>query len=78
MGLQMMSMGMFMSFTSVLFMVRVWKCHHDIWFCPRDHFYATYVCVGAIHELQMMSMGMFVPFLSVLLMVGVWKCHYDV
>ena len=49
MGLQMMSMGMFMSFTSVLFMVRVWKCHHDIWFCPRDHFHAIYVLVGGIH-----------------------------
>ena len=49
MGLQMMSMGMFMSFTSVLFMVRVWKCHHDIWFCPRDHFDATNLCVGGIH-----------------------------
>ena len=78
MWFQMMTMGMFGSFMPVLFMVGFWKCHYDILFCPRDHFYATYVCVGAIHELQMMSMGMFVPFLSVLFMVGVWKCHYDI
>ena len=49
MWLLMMSMGMFVPFLSVLFMVRVWKCHYDIWFCPRDHFDATYMCVGGIH-----------------------------
>ena len=49
MWFQMMSMGMFLSFLSVLLMVGVWKCHYDIWFCPRDHFDATNLCVGGIH-----------------------------
>ena len=49
MWLQMMSMGMFGSFMSVLFMVGVWKCHYNIRFCPMDHFDATYLCVGGIH-----------------------------
>ena len=50
MWFQIMYMGMFVSFMSVLFMVRVWKCNYDIWFCPRDHFHVTFVCVGGIHE----------------------------
>ena len=63
---QIMSMRMFGSFMSVLFTVRFWKCHYDIWFCPRDH------CVlEAYMWFQMMSMGMFVSMMSVLFMVGV-------
>ena len=49
MWLLMMSMGMFVPFLSVLFMVGVWKCHYDVWFCTRDHFDATNLCVGGIH-----------------------------
>ena len=49
MRLHMMSMGMFVPFLSVLFMVGVWKCHYDVWFCTRDHFDATNLCVGGIH-----------------------------
>ena len=49
MWFQMMSMGKFGSFLSVPFMLGFWKCHYDIWFCLKDHYDRTYVCVGGIH-----------------------------
>ena len=77
MWVQMRALEMFGTFMPVLFMIGVWKCHLDTWFCTK--IILTHHMCGLVEVMwvQMMAMKMFGSVMSLLFMIGVWKCHLD-
>ena len=72
-----MAMKLFGSVISLLFMIGVWKCQLDTWFCTR--IILTHHMCGLVEAMwfQRRALEMFGTFMLVLFMVGVWKCHFD-
>jgi hypothetical protein len=68
---------MFGTFMPVLFMIGVWKCHLDTWFCT-SIILKHHMC-GLVEGMwvQLMAMKMFGLVMSLFFMIRVWKCHLD-